>query len=288
MDISELFSFVVSLNIDVLLILLVLALAYFFSLTSRRIITRIVRRTIRPQDFKSKRDEEQREETLISILTTATHVTIWTAAVLTVLSMMGVNIGPLLAGAGIAGVALGFGAQTMVKDFLAGLFILGENQYRVGDVLQVNQTVSGVVEKITLRMTKLRDLDGNVHYIPNGEITIATNMTMEYAQVVADVGISYDSDIDKVEAIIDTVGESIYEDEAWKGVALEPPYMLRVDSFDESAITVRIVCKTAPIRQWEVKSEILRRLKKAFDKEGIEIPFPQRVIHTAAPKKSKK
>ncbi len=273
---------------NVLLILLVLSLAYFFSLISRRVITRIIRRAIRPQDFKSKRDEEQREDTLISIVTTAAHVTIWTAALLTVLSMLGVNIGPLLAGAGIAGVALGFGAQTMVKDFLAGLFILGENQYRVGDVLQVNQTVSGVVEKISLRMTKLRDLDGNVHYIPNGEITIATNMTMEYAQAVVDVGISYDSDIDKVEAIIDTVGENIYEDEVWRGVALEAPYMLRVNSFDDSAITVRIVCKTAPIRQWEVKSEILRRLKKAFDKEGIEIPFPQRVVHTAPAKKTKK
>lgn len=281
-------SFIVSLNIDILLIILVVVLAYFFSLMSRRVVTRVIRRTIRPQDFKSKRDEQQREDTLISILTTAAHVTIWTAAVLTVLSMIGVNIGPLLAGAGIAGVALGFGAQTMVKDFLAGLFILGENQYRVGDVLQVNQTVSGVVEKISLRMTKLRDLDGNVHYIPNGEITIATNMTMEYAQVVVDVGVSYDSDIDKVEAVIDTVGESIYEDEAWRGIVLEAPYMLRVDSFDDSAITVRIVGKTAPIRQWEVKSEILRRLKKAFDKEGIEIPFPQRVLHTAEPKKSKK
>lgn len=288
MDLNTIFTYIISLNIDVLLIILVLVLAYFFSLMSRRVVTRIIRRTIRPQDFKSKRDEEQREETLISILTTAVHVVIWTAAILTVLAMIGVNIGPLLAGAGIAGVALGFGAQTMVKDFLAGLFILGENQYRVGDVLQVNQTVSGVVEKITLRMTKLRDLDGNVHYIPNGEITIATNMTMEYAQVVVDVGVSYDSDIDKVEAVIDAVGESIYEDEAWRGVALEAPYMLRVDSFDDSAITVRIVCKTAPIRQWEVKSEILRRLKKAFDKEGIVIPFPQRVIHTAPEKKPKK
>lgn len=288
MDIQTIFTYIFSLNVVFFLVALVLVLAYFLSLIAKRVITRIVRRAIVPQNFKSKRDEEQREDTLISILTTATRVTIWTAAILTVLAMLGVNIGPLLAGAGIAGVALGFGAQTMVKDFLAGLFILGENQYRVGDVLQVNQGVSGVVEKITLRMTKLRDLDGNVHYVPNGEIQIATNMTMEYAQATVDIGVAYDSNIDKVEAIIDVVGEEIYEEEAWRGVVLEPPHMLRVDSFGDSAIMIKVVCKTAPIRQWDVKSEILRRVKKAFDKEGIEIPFPQRVVHTAEAKKATK
>lgn len=288
MDSSTLFNYFLSINKQLITIAITFLVAYLLTMFSKRIIARVIRRALQPQNFKSKRDEEQREDTLISILNTAATAIIWTIAVLIALTMLNINIGPLLAGAGIAGVALGFGAQTMVKDFLAGLFILGENQYRVGDVLQVNQGVSGVVEKITLRMTKLRDLDGNVHYIPNGEITIATNMTMEYAQVVADVGVSYNSDIDKVEAIIDTVGEQIYEDEAWRGVVLEPAHMLRVNSFDDSAITVRIVCKTAPIRQWEVKSEILRRLKKAFDKEGIEIPFPQRVVHMASEKKSKK
>jgi small conductance mechanosensitive channel len=197
-----------------------------------------------------------------------------------VLGAIGFDILPLLAGAGVVGITLAFGAQSLVKDFFASLFILGENQYRVGDVLQVNQGVAGLVERITLRMTVLRALDGKVHYVPNGSIEIATNLTMEFAQVDLNIGVAYDSDIDQVERIINKVGKAIYEDEKWQGVVLEPAQMLRVDSFDDSAITVKIVCKTAPIRQWEVKSEILRKVKKAFDKEGIEIPFPQRVIHT--------
>jgi moderate conductance mechanosensitive channel len=261
-------------------IIAILLMASFAQLMAKRFIERIVRRSVISSKFKTKKDEVQREDTLISILKTATNVTIWVLAGLSILGTFDINIAPLLAGAGVLGVALGFGAQSLVKDILAGLFILLENQYRVGDVLQVNQTVAGIVEKITLRITVLRDLDGKVHYVPNGHIDIATNMTMEYAQVDLNVGVAYDSDIDKVEAIINKVGEEIFAEKAWSGVVLEPATMLRVDNFADSAITVKIVCKTAPIRQWEVKSEILRRLKKAFDKEGIEIPFPQRVIHT--------
>lgn len=261
-------------------ILLIIIVAYAGQLIARKCIERIVRKSVIASKFKTKKDEVQREDTLISILKTASNVAIWVIAGLSILGTFEINIAPLLAGAGVVGVALGFGAQSLVKDILAGLFILLENQYRVGDVLQVNQSVAGIVEKISLRVTVLRDLDGKVHYVPNGVIEIATNLTMEYAQVDLNVGVSYNSDIDKVERIINDVGEKLYTDKKWKGVVLEPATMLRVDNFADSAITVKIVCKTAPIRQWEVKSEILRRLKKAFDAEGIEIPFPQRVIHT--------
>lgn len=261
-------------------ILLIIIVAYAGQLIARKFIERIVRKSVIASKFKTKKDEVQREDTLISILKTASNVAIWVIAGLSILGTFDINIAPLLAGAGVVGVALGFGAQSLVKDILAGLFILLENQYRVGDVLQVNQSVAGIVEKISLRVTVLRDLDGKVHYVPNGVIEIATNLTMEYAQVDLNVGVSYNSDIDKVEQIINDVGEELYADKKWKGVVLEPATMLRVDNFADSAITVKIVCKTAPIRQWEVKSEILRRLKKAFDAEGIEIPFPQRVIHT--------
>lgn len=166
----------------------------------------------------------------------------------------------------------------MVKDYLAGFFIIAENQYRVGDVLQVNRDVAGTVEHVSLRVTVLRDLEGMVHHIPNGNIEIATNMTMDYAQVDLNVGVGYESDIDHVEKVINAVGREMASDDKWKEVILEAPSMSRVEAFADSAITIKILCKTAPIHQWEIKGELLRRLKKAFDKEGIEIPFPQRVM----------
>lgn len=257
----------------------ILVIAYFLSRIASKFVGRIVKRTVPTARFKTKKDEMQREQTLTSIISATVTIVIWATALLIILSSFSVDIAPILASAGVLGVALGFGAQSMVKDFLAGLFILLENQYRVGDVLQVNQGVAGVVEKITLRVTTLRDLDGKVHYIPNGNIDVATNMTLEFSSVDVNVGVAYDSDIDKVEKVVNQVGQDIFEDEKWQGVVLEPAKMLRVDSLGDSSINIKIVCKTAPIHQWEVKSEILRRLKKAFDKAGIEIPFPQRVVH---------
>ncbi|PID33543.1 potassium transporter KefA [Candidatus Saccharibacteria bacterium] len=241
---------------------------------------RVIRHSVKRSHFNTRREELQREKTLISVSSAFVKTVVWLIALAYFLMVLGVNLGPLLAGAGVAGVALGFGAQQLVRDFLAGVFIVLENQYRVGDILRVNKDgVSGQVERITLRMTQLRDLEGKVHYIPNGEIKVATNMTMEFAQFDVELGVAYDSDLDKVEEVINKVGQDLFEDRDWEGVALEAPHMLRVESFDDSAITVKIVCKTAPIRQWEVRGEFLRRLKKAFDKEGIDIPFPQRVIH---------
>ncbi len=231
-------------------VIVILALAYLGQIVAKKFIERVVRRSVIASKFKTKKDEVQREDTLISILKTAANAAIWVVAGLSILGVFDINIAPLLAGAGVVGVALGFGAQSLVKDLLAGLFILLENQYRVGDVLQVNQSVAGIVEKISLRVTVLRDLDGKVHYVPNGVIEIATNLTMEYAQVDLNIGVSYGSDIDKVERVINDVGEQLFIDKKWKGVVLEPAKMLRVDSFDDSAITVKIVCKTAPIRQW--------------------------------------
>lgn len=252
----------------------------------KQIIERVVRRSIRSHKFKTEKDERQREDTIVSIINTGLKATFWTIAVLMILSVLGINIAPLLAGAGIVGVALGFGAQTLVKDLLAGIFIIAENQYRVGDVLQVNQTVAGVVERISLRITVLRDLEGQVHYIPNGNIDIASNMTLEYANVDLNITVGYDADLDKVEKIINEVGKDIADDKDWQAVVLEAPYMLRVDAFTESGVVVKVICKTAPIHQWEVKSVILRRVKKAFDKNGIILPYPQRVIHQSKTRSS--
>lgn len=250
-------------------------------------IAKLVRRAIRPENFKSKKEEKQREDTLLSTLNAAVRAIIWTIAVLLILAQVGLDITPLLAGAGIAGVALGFGAQSMVEDFLAGFFILVENHYRVGDVVEINQTVSGVVELVTLRETVLRDLDGMVHHISNGEITIATNMTMEFANVNLDVGVGYDTDIEKLEKVVNKVGEDMANNPDFKDDILEAPSFLRVDNFGDSAIIIKIIGKTQPMQQWAVTGELRKRLKIAFDKNGIEIPFPQRVIHEAPKPKSK-
>lgn len=267
-------------------ILTILVVVYLLRKFAMIIISRLVRRAIKPNKFRTRTEEIQREDTLISVIGTSVRVGLWVVAGLLLLGEAGVDIGPLLAGAGVAGVALGFGAQSLVKDFLAGMFILVENQYRVGDVVSVNGKVSGVVEKISLRETVLRDLDGMVHHIPNGYIEFATNMTMEFANVNLDVGVGYDTDLDGLEVLINEVGSTMAKDEVWKDRILEAPQMLRVDSFAESAIVVKITGKTAPMKQWDVTGELRKRLKKAFDKAGIEIPFPQRVLHE--PKKTKK
>jgi moderate conductance mechanosensitive channel len=247
--------------------------------------SKLIRRTVRTAHFKTTHDEKQREETIIGIATTALQVVIVVIAGLMIAGSFGVNIGPILAGASVAGVALGFGAQSMVKNYLAGVFIVAENQYRVGDVVRINQEVSGVVEHMSLRATVLRDMDGIVHYIPNGFIDIASNMTMDHAKINLDITVGYETDIDKLEVLINAVGKGIAEDEAWEKKVIESPYMLRVENFAESGIVVKIAAKTAPMEQWAVKSEILRRLKKRFEKEKIDLPYPQLVVHQVVRKK---
>ena len=260
---------------SIIIVLVAVVAQVFFN----RWINKLAQRIAKAKEFSTERDEKQYRDTFLSITTTSFSVALWVVITLTVLSQLGVDVMPLLAGAGVVGIAISFGAQTLVRDFLAGFFIIIEGQYRVGDVLEVNQKVSGVVEKITPRITVLRDLEGQVHYIPNGEITLATNMTMDYAQVDVTIGVSHSSDVDKVEKVINQVGKDLYDDKKWQGIALEPPYMLRLDSISESSLDIKILCKTAPIRQWDVKGELLRRLIKAFEKEGIDIPFPERTVH---------
>lgn len=271
-------------NIVIILLLAMLARKF-----SKMIIKRIVMRALRSHKYKTARDERLREQTLISTINAAVNVILWVVTGLLILSEIGIDIAPLLAGAGIAGVALGFGAQSMVKDFLAGMFILLENQYRVGDVIKINTgEVSGRVEKVTLRTTVLRDMDGMQHHIPNGVISIATNMTMDFSNINLDIGVSYDTDIVTLEKVINKVGEQLAEDEEWGKQILEQPKFLRIQDFSASAITIKIVGKTEPMKQWSVAGEYRKRLKIAFDKAGIEIPYPQSVIHQAKDEPKKK
>lgn len=267
-------------NIRIFIVIaVILIIAYVLQKISARLVKDAIRKTSRPELYNSKRDEKLREETIIRIVNASIKVIIWTFAVLLVLAQLNINLGPLIAGAGIAGVALGFGAQSLVKDMINGMFILLENQYRVGDVVEFNKEVSGTVEKFTLRSTTLRDLDGMVHTVPNGEILLATNMTMDYANVNLNIGVDYDTDIEQLEKIVNDVGDKLAADQSWKEKITEAPQFVRINDFQDSAIEIKIVGKTLPVQQWAVTGELRKRLKIAFDKNGIDIPYPQRVIH---------
>ncbi|MHB1413641.1 MAG: mechanosensitive ion channel family protein, partial [Chloroflexota bacterium] len=219
----------------------------------------------------------KRYQTLGRAIGRTTVVVVWTVAIVTALSQF-IDIAPILASAGVVGIALGLGAQTLVKDYLAGLFLILENQYGKGDVVTV-AGVSGLVEEINLRRTVLRDLDGTVHHIPNGQIGVASNLTREWSRVNFNVGVAYGSDLDHVMRVIDRVGQELAADETFGPSIVDPPKALRVDSFDDSSIAIKVLGVTKPSKQWDTMGEMRRRLKRAFDEEGIEIPFPQRVLY---------
>jgi small conductance mechanosensitive channel len=252
--------------------------AYIIQNISGYFIARAVRSLVRPGNL-SRIAEEKRENTLIQVVSGTMMVMIWVVSVLMILSELGVAIGPLLAAAGIAGVAVGFGGQYLIRDIITGMFIILENQYRVGDVVCFGDTC-GSVEHISLRMTMLRDLDGTVHHIPHGEVKTVSNMTKGYARVNLDVGVGYGSDIGQVIEVINAVGQELANDPYWKDQIMEAPAFLRIDTFGDSALIVKILGKVQPLAQWDVTGELRKRLKSAFDQAGIEIPFPQRVLHT--------
>ena len=243
-----------------------------------RFIERAVRVTIVKDKHMSGESERQREDTLIRIFNGAFEVILFLVAGLMILEELGVAIGPILAGAGIVGLAFGFGGQYLIRDLITGLFLIIENQYRIGDVVSFDKT-SGLVEDITLRMTTLRDLDGTVHFVPHGSITRVSNLSKDYARVNLDVGISYNSKLEHVIQVINQTGKQLSEDPKWKDFIIKPPQFLRVNNFADSAIELKILGDTVPLQQWNVTGELRKRLKFAFDKEGIEIPFPQRVIY---------
>ncbi|MBU4016712.1 mechanosensitive ion channel family protein [Patescibacteria group bacterium] len=241
-------------------------------------IEKIIRKAIVPRKFVTKEEEKKREDTLIQVLSTALNILIVVLALLMILSEIGINTTPLIASAGIVGIAVGFGGQYLIKDFISGTFIILENQYRVGDVVCLG-TTCGLVEDMNLRITVLRDLDGIVHHVPNGEIKISSNYSKDHANVNLNIGIAYDTSLEKVIQIINKVGNDLSEDKDWKEKIRKPPQFLRVDDFADSAVIVKILGETAPLKQWEVAGELRKRIKIAFDKEHIEIPFPQRVVH---------
>ena len=221
--------------------------------------------------------QEQRTRTLLSLLRSVGLVLIGIMTVFMVLGAVGVQLGPLLAGAGVVGLAVSFGAQSLVKDVISGLFMLFENQFGVGDVIRI-EGVSGAVEKMTLRVVVLRDVHGVVHIVPNGQITKVSNLTRSWARVVLEVGVAYREDPDRVMEVLRGVGRELYEDPAWKPLLLEAVEVPGIETFGESAVNIRVMVKTLPLKQWDVARELRRRIKLRFDREGIEIPFPHQTV----------
>jgi moderate conductance mechanosensitive channel len=218
-----------------------------------------------------------RAETIASVLRSFATIVILVLTLLMVLGELRINLGPLIAGAGIAGVAIGFGAQTLVRDFLTGIFMLIEDQYGLGDIIDTGEA-AGTVEAISLRTTRLRDVNGVVWYVPNGEIRRVGNKSQEWSRAVLDIGVAYDTDIEHASAVIRRVADELAADPEWGPQLMDEPEVWGVEDFGDSEITIRLVLKTRPLQQWKVARAYRGLLKPAFDAEGIEIPFPQRTV----------
>jgi moderate conductance mechanosensitive channel len=268
-------------RIGVLLLLALLA-----SWVARHVIPRAVKLTLARERVDQIEEAEaaialeelaKRASTLATVLVRSIEVTAFALAGIIALGEAGFQLGPLIAGAGVVGLAIGFGAQSLVRDVLGGLFILLENQYTEGDVVNI-AGIGGTVSAVNLRRTVLRDIDGIVHTIPNGEVGISSNLTRSFARVNLDVSVGYGEDLDRVRDVIDAVGAELSADPEWAEKILEPPAVLRVNALGESGIDIKVLGTVRPMKQWEVAGELRKRIKQAFDREGIEIPFPHRVV----------
>jgi small conductance mechanosensitive channel len=224
-------------------------------------------------------DEAARIETLARVFRNAAAIVIVLVAGMLILGELGISVAPILATAGVAGIAIGFGAQSLIKDYFNGFFLLLDDQVRQGDVVEIAGK-GGLVEEVTLRYVRLRDLDGHVHYVPNGEIKLVTNRTRGYATPVVDVPIAYGEDAEMVLGVMRETAAALRADPQWSARIVEDLEVIGMDRWADSAVVLRARFKVVPpIQQWNVKREYLRRLKKAFDERGIEIPFPQLSVH---------
>ena len=250
----------------------VIAVAFVTYRLVKLLVRRLVSYEVESDDPIIKRVREQRAQTLGSLLQNVAIVVIVTLAALTILSTF-IPIGPLLAGVSVVGLAVSFGAQSLVKDVISGTFILIEGQFGIGDVVRVGET-AGLVEKITLRTTVLRDHEGVVHVIPNGEIQIVSNLTKAWSRAVLDLRVAYRENVDRVISVLRDIGDELHRDANWAPLLLDPPEVLGVQAFTESAMVIRLQARTLPLKQWEVARELRRRIKNRFDAEGIQMPYP--------------
>lgn len=249
-----------------------LLLVHLLKLISDRVV-----RAVTEQGAGQVSEREKRALTLAGIVKTVGATVIVVIAVMMGLQELGLDITPVIAGAGVVGLAVGFGAQSLIKDVIAGFFIILEGQFAVGDVIKSGE-ISGTVERLNLRVTILRDFaTGAVHFIPNSEIKVVSNLTKEWSRVALDIGVAYEEDIDWVVEVLQRTGQDLTKDERMGPLILEPPEVLGIESFGESQVIIKVLVRTLPQRQWDVARELRRRIKMAFEKEGIEVPYPTRI-----------
>jgi len=244
----------------------------------KRLKKTLIKRAQKREQAGDAGEAEKRITTLVGIIHGAARVVIWTMVVMIVLEKFGVDIGPILASAGIIGLAVGFGAQELVRDVISGFFILLEDQIRIGDVAIINGT-GGLVEKIELRTITLRDFSGVVHIVQNGKISSLSNMTKDWSAMIFDIGVAYKEDVQAVMDIMQQVGDGLQQDPAYRNLILEPIEVFGLNEFADSALVIKARIKTRPSEQWTVGRAYRQRLKKAFDERGIEIPFPHTTVY---------
>lgn len=241
----------------------------------RHFVPLAIRRTVRRQmKRKRKAEREKRVQTLVRLVTTSSAIGLGILAAFLILQQVGINMTAPLVGLGVFGIAVGFGAQYLIRDLIAGFFVYLENQYNVGDVIRVG-SIAGIVEELSLRRTILRDLDGARHVVPNGEVRIVSNLTQEWSRAHLNISVAYKENLDRVMALMRKTWEEMTEDPDWSPFIIsKTPWLLRVNEFGDSGITIKMVGETHPIKQWDVMGEYRRRIKRVFDEEGIEIPWP--------------
>ena len=269
---------------DVILpIVLIVVLAILLLAGSRRVIHGVVKAALDRETSEGTAQElsavevKKRMDTLDTLLTAAIRAFIIIVAVVMILGELNLNIGPAIAGLGIVGIAVGFGAQSLVKDYFNGALILVENQYSKGDVVTIADT-TGTVEDFSLRRTTLRDLDGVVHTVPNGQVAVASNLTRTWARINQDVTVAYGTDMEKATEVINGVGRDLAADPAWRRRVLEAPHVERISALGEYGVTIKILGLVRASEQWAAGGELRKRLLAAFAANGIEIPRPQRVV----------
>lgn len=277
MEWSTVTDWLVSHGVRIFIILIISAILYC---VLRKVLPSALNLTVRRRGKSKKAEDEaeKRVQTLARIFMGTGAVLIVITAGFMILSELGINIYPPLAGFGVIGVALGFGAQYLIRDLIAGFFVLVENQYNIGDWVSI-AGIDGSVQEINMRRTVLRDFDGTVHVVPNGEVKTASNYSKEWARVNLNISVAYGTDLDHAIAVINRVGTEMAKAEHWRSLIKSPPQALRVDNLGDSGIDIKVLGQTKPIRQWEVMGELRKRLKQAFDEEGIEIPWPHTKVY---------
>ncbi len=260
-------------------VIVIIVIAVILYLIFKKLVPRSIKRFVfHRMEGELESEINKRADTLSSILVTAIGIIILIIAVFTILPEFGINITTLVAGLGVGSLAIAFAAQSLIKDVINGFFILFEDQYRIGDVVNI-AGIGGAVEEIGLRRTILRDLDGHVHSIPNGKIEVSTNLTRKYSRVNLNISVGYGENLEKVITIINKICQEMVNDQKWKDDFISTPTVLRVDNLGDSGIEIKILGDTKPSRQWDIMGELRLRIKNTFDHEGIEIPWPHTKVY---------